>query len=223
MKALNEKDIQNLIHKILISFGRDEEHIENNMKFYSNIITSFWIPFQYHETNDYFIIKSYTVYNVNSRKCIFLDPLELSCLVYPSRPYTCRLYPVSFESYPHGKNKVVIDIRNCPGVGIGDEVNFQEIQRIQRGSFKAFIEDWDCFEKYVKNKDIIVTGTHSEHIFNDQQIRYFFRLDESKQKKHMYKELEKITKKIIEPLVEYGFIPEHPLVKLHNEKIDSNK
>jgi hypothetical protein len=135
-------------------------------------------------------VYSYTIKSFQSSgRCIFLDPLELLCFIYPVRPNTCRLYPVSFDIDNKGKKKVVLDSKKCPGIGLGIDINISEILKIEQKSLKEFIKDKHIFEKYLEEKFPI----------NNSFIK--------NQKKIFIMKNTISNKNIIEPLVDLGLIP----------------
>lgn len=74
---------------------------------------------------EYYVLKTYR----DSRRCIFYNPLERSCLVHEVKPLTCKLYPfyaeidleeekIKVSSYPK---------EDCPGLGYSNSVSIFEL------------------------------------------------------------------------------------------------
>ncbi len=217
IKKFDEKDIKNIIYKMINYLGIKEGPGQKDIEIYHKIIKSFWYPYIYEETKEFIIIKNYILYNIGSSKCIFLDDLKQTCFIYPSRPYTCKLYPISFEYYKESKNKVVIDLKNCPGIGIADKISIQKIEIIQKHSFNAYRNDMEVYNKYIRKEDLKLLNINNIRIFNKYDMLNIFRLNESKHENNLRNKNRLYNKKIIEPLFKMGLITEHPIIKMFNK------
>jgi Fe-S-cluster containining protein len=95
-----------------------------NMEFFEDFkasIRSFFYPVSqtFSDKNKEFFVEYYVLKNMqDSNRCIFFNPLENSCFIYPVRPMICRLYPFYSEM---DLERGSIDIKShktekCPGL-----------------------------------------------------------------------------------------------------------
>ncbi|MDQ1279378.1 MAG: Flagellin N-methylase [Thermoproteota archaeon] len=87
----------------------------------------------------------------NSMRCIFYNPLQSSCLIYPARPLTCRLFPYSLKN-----NKIIMvdETDTCPGAGQGEHVNLQRHIRLNTMCYQLLHYDDIIFWKYAAQKGL---------------------------------------------------------------------
>lgn len=127
----------------------EEQHILT-LKKYIQYINNFYIPYVFEENKDNIIIRNYRIFSYPSTKrCIFLNPMNKKCLIYESRPHTCKLYPISFKSNVD-KIELIID-KDCLGLDVGKKYNLNEIINLYSESYQDFKEDHMCHIQYKKN------------------------------------------------------------------------
>jgi Fe-S-cluster containining protein len=205
LNSLKDEVFKDFILNVFGSLGRIEESTKDNMELFRKTMLSFWRPNKYDEIDNGLIVRNYSISSTpSSGRCIFLDPFELTCFIYAARPYTCQLYPVSFEFNETGKNKVVMDKENCPGIGVGDKLYFKEIEQIQLDFLNAFIKDMDNYRNYIEENNIVIKK--KERIINTDRTEYL---------RNQGTVFTRLNKKIFEPLVEKGLIPKQSRSRTH--------
>lgn len=86
-----------------------------------------------------------------SRRCVFYNPVSSSCVIYPARPLTCRLFPYDVKD---DRIVMVDESDECPGVGKGDHVNFQRHRRISRMCLQLLHDDDILFWRFAAQKGL---------------------------------------------------------------------
>ena len=223
LKSLKKTDYQDFMHNWAAFNGRLDTITADELDQMRESLHYFWWPAVSVEIEKGVIAQMYSLYVMpSSGRCRFLDPLENTCFIYPARPYACRLYPFAIKEAEYGAPRVVLGMKNCPGIGKGNRFNK-----------KQFIDD------FKKNNEIMLKDASVLMPFMIEQ-GYVQRLHTKKRKTRIPKtideaveeqERELITKyfdrrqrtpppnkKLIEPFVEMGMMPKHPLFKAWNEK-----
>lgn len=157
------KNIQDFLPSFVKS-KRFEKFLKNMARFSGDVSESGkplldcpdFIDFQRNELFDFFIpdvsivgnISLVSVYLLRSmyptNRCVFLDPVENVCVVYPVRPHICRMYPFKVVLT---RSKKVAEIRTldraretCLGLGSGDKINLAEIKETALNYMKGLSE-----------------------------------------------------------------------------------
>lgn len=87
----------------------------------------------------------------DSMRCIFYNPVQSSCLIYPARPLTCRLFPYDVKN-----NCIVMvdETDKCPGAGQGEPINLQRHIRLNAMCYQLLHDDDILFWKYADHKGL---------------------------------------------------------------------
>jgi len=226
LRKRNKEDLNTFVYNWLTILGRIPELTEELLEQHRESLCWFWSPFQLEEAKEGILVKNYTIHSMPSTgRCKLLDPLDLTCLVYPARPYTCSDYPFTFKIDEISIIKVVLGMTNCPGVGLGPSLNTEEIRENISKSMIENEKDIIAYEKYIEDKGIsrIIRRSRTKSKKSaDERIRdyemawreqYFF-----KKKSQLNSFLDKGVR-FIEPLAEVGLIPLHPLLVIYNDSL----
>lgn len=222
LRSLNEARFEGFISNIYSFLEMEDESPEDSVRNYRESMFSFWMPINHMEAEEGIVVRNYAVLSMpSSGRCIFLDPIERTCFVYPVRPYVCKLYPLTIEFHKQGLRRVTVGMKECPGIGDGERLDFNGIKRNDHEFLNLLFEDMERYESFVREKGLTPIqapkraarkkdGGVSEHCEEPWLWRYFFKMSGNSLP----------NKKVIEPFVEEGLMPEHPLIKAWNEKID---
>ena len=169
----------------------------------------------------------------SSGRCKLLNPIDMTCFVYPARSDTCRLYPFTSERDPMGVVKIKLAMKNCLGIGKGPfNLKKKEIEQLTKEGITKARKDMMAYEKYIKDKNIKRLEVKPEkQKRNYKDVRqailnfekhwrdaYFF----GERNNRLTLMLQK-GKRLIEPLADLGMIPHHPLLVLVNDALAKRK
>jgi Fe-S-cluster containining protein len=203
-----------------------------SIKHYAESLKWFWAPFQLDEAEDCVLVRNYAVYSMpSSGRCALLDPIDMKCLAYESRPVTCRIYPFSHEANASDVWKIIKAMENCPGLKSGIlSIDEKGLEQVILKNLKDFIKDAQAYEKYIEENQIkLLSRVKSDNIGHNaekpQDIAKTLRKFERDWQKAYYQHkgnerFEKALKKgvkFIEPLAERGLIPHSPLIAAYNK------
>jgi len=119
-------------------------------------------------------------------RCVFYNPLSPSCFIYPARPLTCRMFP-----YEVRENSLVMvdEADKCPGVGIGEAVNLSRHRRLSMMCQRLLHQEDQVFWEFAQRQGLM--------------------------KKQAAKSHSLISKRLIDPFVKLGLVPEPSRNKMH--------
>jgi len=201
----------------------------SNLKNCMESLFWFWSPFQMQEAyGKIILVVNYTVHSMpSSGRCKLLNPLRRTCLVYPARPDTCRLYPFTEKTDTSGKTFVDLAMENCPGISRGSfNLDREQILELRKRGLEHMAIDIIAYKKYLKDNNLKINKTKMQSV----------KLQSAEDINEALQELEKNWrdsyylgkksgpsykgKRFIEPLAELGMIPKHPLLTLWNENFE---
>lgn len=171
------KNIQDFLPSFVKS-KRFEKFLKNMARFSGDVSESGkplvdcpdFIDFQRNELFDFFIPHISTIGNISlvtlyllrsmypTNRCVFLDPVENRCVVYPVRPHVCRMYP--FEVVLT-RSKKVAEIRTlesaretCHGLGSGDKINLAEVKETALNYMKSLSENYSRLSRLIHKRGL---------------------------------------------------------------------
>ena len=150
LESKSDEEYENFILAWTAYPGFDKLNNEN-FKRYKESLKYFWIPFQMEEAEEGILICNYIIRSMPSTgRCVFLNPINKTCFIYPVRPATCRFYPFSIKINEANTYKIIIAFKNCPGIGIGKPINKEEIKETLQRSLDETQRDFTIYKKYIQ-------------------------------------------------------------------------
>jgi Fe-S-cluster containining protein len=217
------------------TFNNSLDKIDSGLiKQYIEGLKWFWAPFQLVEAEDCILVKNYTIYSMPSTgRCALLNPINMKCFVYSSRPATCRIYPFTHETTQKDLFSFVLGMENCPGIKTGT-INIDEngIKEILKDNLKNLVKDTIVFEKYVAKNGIKRMEPKTRHkISKPEEVTNAIKKFEKDWQKAYYlhegnqgfTQALKKGIKFIEPLAEEGLVPATPSLVEYNIQIANKK
>jgi Fe-S-cluster containining protein len=193
----------------------------------------FWAPFQLVEAEDCILVRNYAIYSMPSTgRCALLNPIDMKCLVYDSRPMTCRMYPFTLEITQEDLWSLEL-IENCSGLKAGTmNLDKDGINKLLQDNAKNVAKDTIVFEEYIAKNCIKLLEPRTSHKISkpedvknaikeferDWQKAYY--LHEGNQR---FDQAMKKGTKFVEPLAEEGLVPATPLIVAYNQQIANKK
>ena len=206
-------------------FQIDKEMIEQ----YKESLKWFWSPLIFDEAEDCILVRTYTVHSMPSTgRCKFLNPIDMTCFIYPARPATCRAYPFTITGEEKDVFKVIVAMENCPGLGRGQPLDKKMFIEAHQRHMEEIRRDTEVYMKYILEKGIKIVKKEKRKLKPrdiNEMIRewekawreqYFFGI---KRGESVFKK----GKKIIEPFAELGIIPPHPLIQAWNKWLEEKR
>ncbi|MCS7366065.1 MAG: YkgJ family cysteine cluster protein [archaeon GB-1867-035] len=201
--------------------GFDELNNENFKK-YKESLKCFWIPFQIEEAEEGILICNYIIRSMPSTgRCVFLNPINKTCFIYPVRPATCRLYPFSIKIDEENIYKIIVALEDCPGIGMGNPINKEEIRETIQKFLDEMQIDITVYKKYIQDKSIKRIGRKGRKEIKDvdEALEEFERSWFEQYYLGKKSDVKYGEKMLIEPFAELGLIPPHPLIIAYNNVI----
>jgi len=225
LESKSDEEYENFILAWTAYPGFDKLNNEN-FKRYKESLKYFWIPFQMEEAEEGILICNYIIRSMPSTgRCVFLNPINKTCFIYPVRPATCRFYPFSIKINEANTYKIIIAFKNCPGIGIGKPINKEEIKETLQRSLDETQRDFTIYKKYIQDKGI--KRIERERIKKIKDIDAALMEFERSWFEQYYlgkkSDVKYGEKMFIEPFAELGLIPPHPIIVSYNNILKINK
>lgn len=168
-------------------------------------LKNFYVPFSFITNKDCKIVTMYIIWKTHpSKRCIFFNPIENSCLLYDVRPSICEQYPVCPTNY---EGKMGLD-NGCIGIGHGIKIDIEKMKILQRTDLEETLNDDEIIRKFLKDRKIEII----ENDINEKNERNLKKNAENiikswygNKNANTYRESEKLI--TIQPLIELGIIP----------------
>jgi Fe-S-cluster containining protein len=229
LKTKNQRDFEDFAADYFAFNGSLDKFDNESIKYVTEGLRWFWLPFLLDETEDSILVKNYAVYSMpSSGRCKLLNPLEQKCFIYGNRPTACRIYPFTDKVAENDVWTITLGMENCPGVTTApSNINEEEIKQIIEQNLKETVKDYTAYEKYISEKGIkrINFRKKMEHSSKDvNQVLTEFERDwrdayYGTNRNAKVRLVSEQKKKIVEPLAELGIIPHHPLIIFQNEAL----
>jgi len=190
-----KKNLKHFLSNWLDALGKSNSLSKKRFSKYRNLLKSFYVSGSFQTINELKFVKTYFLYSFKlTGRCIFLDPIDLTCLIFSVRPIACRLCPITAVVQP-GKTRLTIGYSRCPGLNKGDYIDLDEKKNIVLKGYSWLERDFDIFKKYISNK--VQTLNEKSLQFDDRNGRI-------------------VTKRLVDPFVKKGILPPslHPHQKL---------
>ena len=227
LESLKKEDYNEFIYNWISSQGIILDVTENEIDQMKESLKEFWWPTSFMELKEEVIASNYTMYMMpSSGRCRFLDPLELTCFIHKVKPLTCRLFPFTANILENGTEVLVIVKEACPGLGKGNKVNVEEILKFHINYSNELKKDMMITLDFLIKRGIIKPKDEGNKIKITSSIKNEVEKANMELLKSYYMKTKKEKppyKLIIEPLVEAGLIPQHPIFRVLNEQIKKEK
>lgn len=196
--------------------GRLDEYSDEMFRRHERTLDNFYFPAKIVEFEEAYLIIDHILYFYpTSRRCIFFDPIETSCFIYKSRPFSCEGYPFFFDD---ATQKLMILDRRCLGIGEGTFIDIDKQKDIIGRHKTCMIKDKKVLEEYVKRHELTHLADVSESKEKKPKTRVslekFLEEVDSKLRASYYERKPfgnrklNLKKVLIDPFVELGIIPE---------------
>ena len=216
LKQLRREDFEAFILDWSTAAFKLDKYGEEEFLARKNTLLYFYMPWGYIECEKVLVVRNYLLRSLPSRvqptgRCVFLNPITFKCFIYPVRPTSCRLYPFTTV-----KGKLVIALKQCPGIEKGKPIDINYMKKVLTESFSHLKKDAELVKNYIKNQ-----GLKLARVSGKKRRKKITQADivgiETKWREEYFGEKELWTrprKKMVDPFIELGVIERTPITDI---------